>query len=310
MGARVIAVTGGKGGVGKSTTTINLAVSLRMDGYAVVIVDTDLEMPNIVEMLGIEPTKTIHDVLTNRATTEEAIVELDDGFGVVPGDPTLAGFAGVDAGKLRSVVETLRETFDVVLLDTGAGLSYDDVMPLGLADEVLLVTSPDAAAVQNASRSEAFVRKLGQPLTGIVVTNATGPVEGTVSETFDAEIIAVVPQDSAVRESTAQGKPLEVFAPETEAAAAYRRLEAVLTDGNLPPSNAGREHGGNQGGSVEDSSSDPDDDEDTAEPATAEASTDETEGETTGADADPGAGGVDEEAGDGLLSRVKQRFIV
>ena len=85
MDTRVIAITGGKGGVGKSTTTVNLGVSLRMDGYSVAMVDADVEMPNLVELLGIEPDATIHDVLSGTVDPEEALLEMGEGFAAIPG---------------------------------------------------------------------------------------------------------------------------------------------------------------------------------------------------------------------------------
>jgi len=238
MPARVIAVTGGKGGVGKSTTTVNLGVSLRMDGHSVALIDADVEMPNLVELLGIEPTVTIHDVLSGTAETEQALIEIGEGFAAIPGDPSISGYAAIEPAHLETVVGTLEEAYDFVLLDTGAGLSYDDIMPLGLADEIVLVSSPDAAAVENAKRTQAFVERLNRPIRGVVITKADGSVDGSIAEEFDTELLAVVPDDQAVRLSTAAGKPLEVYSPNSPAAQAYRQLEANLTDGVLPPQQA------------------------------------------------------------------------
>ena len=238
MPARVIAVTGGKGGVGKSTTTVNLGVSLRMDGHSVALIDADVEMPNLVELLGIEPTVTIHDVLSGTAETEQALIEIGEGFAAIPGDPSISGYASIEPAHLETVVGTLEEAYDFVLLDTGAGLSYDDIMPLGLAAEIVLVSSPDAAAVENAKRTQAFVERLNRPIRGVVITKADGSVDGSIAEEFDTELLAVVPDDQAVRLSTAAGKPLEVYSPNSPAAQAYRQLEANLTDGVLPPQQA------------------------------------------------------------------------
>ena len=272
MATRVIAVTGGKGGVGKSTTTINLAVSLRMDGYAVAIIDADVEMPNLVEMLGIESDETIHDVLSGNADAEDALVEIGEGFGAIPGDPSISGYAAIEPTRLETVVGALEERYDVVLLDTGAGLSYDDIMPLGLADEIVLVSSPDPAAVENAKRTKAFVERLNRPIRGVVVTKADGSVDGSIAEEFDTDLLAVVPEDEAVRLSTAAGKPLEIYAPNSPAAQAYRQLEANLTDGVLPPQRSDPATADPAETSVE-----PDEDEDPAEEADAAAEDDEVE---------------------------------
>ena len=241
MPSRVIAVTGGKGGVGKSTSVVNLGVALRMDGFSVALVDADVEMPNLVELLDLEPGLTIHDVLSGRAMTMEALLEVGPRFAVVPGDPELSGYGAIEPERLETVVGTLGTHYDVVLLDTGAGLSYDDLFPLGLADEILLVSSPDPAAMENARRTQAFVRQLGRKVRGVVITKADASVDGSIAGAFDAPLVGVIPEDAAVRRSTAAGQPLELFAPESAAARAYRQLEATLTDGQLPPSRADRQ---------------------------------------------------------------------
>lgn len=235
MTGHVIAVTGGKGGVGKSTTTINLAVSLRLDGHWVAVVDADVEMPNLVEMLSIEGQYTIHDVLSGTAETEQAVVEIGTGFSVIPGDPSLSGYGTIEPERLNTVVDTLAAEYEYVLLDTGAGLSYDDLFPLGLADEIILVSSPDAAAVKNARRTQNFVRRLNRRIRGLVVTKADGEIDESLADQFETEILGVIPEDPAVRHSTAAGQPLELYAPDSPAAQAYRHLEANLTDGVLPP---------------------------------------------------------------------------
>lgn len=235
MSGLVLAVTGGKGGVGKSTTTINLGVSLRMDGYSVVLVDADVEMPNLMEMLGIEAETTIHDVLSGTAKPSEALVEIGDDFSAIPGDNALSGYGSIEPERLHTVVDALTASYDCVILDTGAGLSYDDLFPLALSDEILLVSTPDPAAIKNAKRTQAFVRRLNREVSGIVLTKAETPIDNEVAKQFDADIVGVIPADEVVTRSTAEGKPLELIAPESDAAKAYRQLEANLTNGELPP---------------------------------------------------------------------------
>ena len=234
MSQRVIAVTGGKGGVGKSTTTINLGVSLRLDGHSVVLIDADVEMPNLVELLDVEPEHTIHEVLSGTARPEEALIEIGPGFGVVPGDSALSGYSGTEPVELKRVIDSLGD-YEFVLLDTGAGLSYDAVMPLVLADEIVIVSSPDSAAVENAKRTQAFVHKLNREITGVVITKADSSVDGSIVDQFDADLLGVIPEDRTVRFSTAASVPLEVYDPKAPAAEAYRQVEANLTDGVLPP---------------------------------------------------------------------------
>lgn len=302
MPTRVIAVTGGKGGVGKSTTTVNLGVSLRMDGYSVALVDADVEMPNLVELLGLDPKLTIHDVLSGDAGPLDALQEVGPEFVVMPGDPALSGYGAIEPERMESVVHALAYGFDVILLDTGAGLSYDDLFPIGLADEIILVSSPDPAAVQNAMRTKSFVERLNRQVRGVVITMADGEVDASVAERFGAQLLGVIPEDDAVRYSTAEGQPLELYAPNSAAAAAYRQLEATLTDGVLPPRRTDTSQ-------QEQSAEEADDAADEAADASAEAATDgegplepEVEGPATAEEAE------EARRRGGLLSRLV-RFV-
>lgn len=286
MPNRVIAVTGGKGGVGKSTTTVNLGVSLRMDGYTVCLVDADVEMPNLVELLGIEPEQTIHDVLSGTADPTDALVEIAPHFAAIPGDSSLAGYGSIEPERLQHAVDALADAYQYVILDTGAGLSYDDLIPMGLADEIILVTSPDPAAVENAKRTQSFVRRLNREIRGLVVTKADDSVDGSIADEFDTSLLAMIPEDDIVRQSTAAGQPLELVAPDSAAAAAYRQLEANLTDGVLPPKR-----------SVAPSSSD-----ESAEPEDEDDQTDDDPAEEPAPEPTPNE--IDEGPRGGLISRL------
>jgi septum site-determining protein MinD len=286
MPNRVIAVTGGKGGVGKSTTTVNLGVSLRMDGYTVCLVDADVEMPNLVELLGLEAEQTIHDVLSGTADPTDALVEIAPQFAAIPGDSSLAGYGSIEPERLQHAVDVLSDTHQYVILDTGAGLSYDDLIPMGLADEIILVTSPDPAAVENAKRTQSFVRRLNREIRGLVVTKADDSVDGSIADEFETSLLAMIPEDDIVRRSTAAGQPLELVAPDSPPAAAYRQLEANLTDGVLPPKRSVSSSSSETPAEPEDED-DPTDDEPAEEPAP-----------------DPTPNEIDEGPRGGLISRL------
>ena len=115
---QVYAIAGGKGGVGKTTTTANLAAAFAAAGYDAIAVDADLAMANLGPMMGVDPGAgpTIHDVLAGEAALEDAIRTTDHGVDVVPGDRSLDGFAAADPAGLRGVVDALREgDYDVVV---------------------------------------------------------------------------------------------------------------------------------------------------------------------------------------------------
>ncbi|UHH26395.1 MinD/ParA family ATP-binding protein [Halobacterium noricense] len=230
----VFAVASGKGGVGKSTTTANLGVALADDGFHVAVVDVDLGMANLAGLLGVDPDETLHDVLGGEASPADATYETN-GLTLVPGSTDLEQFARADAKSLHRVVEYLREDNDVVLLDAGAGLSYDIAMAMSVADGVLLVTTAELNSLTDATKTGQLVGKLDKPVVGAVFTR-TGDggfddVEGiaTALGTTDAVTVSV-PHDDAVKLAVRKGHPVVSLQPDSPAARAYDRLAAKLAD--------------------------------------------------------------------------------
>ncbi|WP_336037657.1 MinD/ParA family protein [Halobacterium yunchengense] len=237
----VFAVASGKGGVGKSTTTANLGVALADDGFDVALVDVDLGMANLAGLLGVDPDVTLHDVLAGDASPADAAHEAE-GLTLVPGSTDLEQFAEADAKSLHRVASYLRERNDVVLLDAGAGLSYDIAMAMSVADGVLLVTTAELASLTDATKTGQLVGKLDKPVVGAVFTR-TGDggfddVEGIAAALGTTDAVTVsVPYDDAVKLAVRKSRPVAALAPESPAARAYDRLAAKLADsvGLEPP---------------------------------------------------------------------------
>lgn len=227
MTGHVFTVAGGKGGVGKTTTAVNVGVALEDAGYDVVVVDADLGMANLAAMVDVEYDSSLHEVLAERAAVSDTLTEAPGGLTVVPGEQSLEAFADADPAKLRKVIKTLGNAYDVVLIDTGAGLSHEATVPLGLADSVLLVTTPDSVAVGDANKTAGLAERVDGDVIGSILTRATGPEDvELVADDLGADLLAIVPEDS---EATAD-EPLVLNSPDSPAAKAYRRLGEILED--------------------------------------------------------------------------------
>ncbi|KAB1186849.1 MULTISPECIES: MinD/ParA family protein [Haloferax] len=235
--SRVYAIASAKGGVGKTTTTANLGTVLSMAGHDVVVVDGDLGMPNLAGALGVDPDgETLHDVLTGSTTVESATYEGPEGLSVVPGSTALEAFASANAKELHPVIETLQENHDIVLIDTGAGLSDDTFVPLKLADEVLLVSTTEREALGDTEKTRQLGDRIGADIVGVVLTrvNQSNPNADVVAELLDTGVIAVVPEDAAIREALHTQTPVVARSPESIAAAGYRALAEALTGKPVP----------------------------------------------------------------------------
>ena len=145
-GARIIAITSGKGGVGKTFVSANLAAALTRRGQRVLVLDADLGLANLDVVLNLHPKITLHDVFTGKATLNDAVIQAPGGFNVL-----LAGSGMVEYSRLTpevrnqflTVIQELTPQYDVVLLDTGAGISDVVLFSISLASEVLVVATPE-----------------------------------------------------------------------------------------------------------------------------------------------------------------------
>ena len=152
-GARIIAVTSGKGGVGKTFLSANLATALTRRGQRVLVLDADLGLANLDVVLNLHPKITLHDVFTGKSTLEDAVIQTPGGF-----DALLAGSGMVEYSRLTpevrnqflSVIQALTPKYDVVLLDTGAGISDVVLFSISLASEVLVVATPEPTSLTDA----------------------------------------------------------------------------------------------------------------------------------------------------------------
>ncbi|MFB6109764.1 MAG: P-loop NTPase [Halodesulfurarchaeum sp.] len=228
-----LAVASGKGGVGKTTTAINLGAALAEDGFDVAVVDLDLGMANLAQMVGLrEPTATVHDVLAGRDPLDAACHEAR-GLTVVPGAIELGLFAETDPAAIENFVGRLRSRFEVVVLDVGAGLNDDITAAVDAADGVLLVTTAELHSLTDASKTGELVERLSVPVVGAVIT---GTGEGTFDDVEEVatalgatgSVTVSVPADQAVQESVRRGLPVVFDDESAPAATAYRRLAASL----------------------------------------------------------------------------------
>jgi septum site-determining protein MinD len=227
MAGDVYTVAGGKGGVGKTTTAVNTAVALQDSGRNTVVVDADLGMTNLSTLLGIDHEPRLHDVLAGDAEIGAAIAEGPKGLSVLAGRGTLESFAEADPSNLRPVLRALQRSFDVVVVDTGAGLSHETLVPAGMSDGIVLVTTPDEVSLTDAGKVGELADHVDGTIVGAVLTKVRDDIDvSAVGDQLGEEILGVVPQDDVATED----EPLVVTSPDSYAAQAYRRLATKLAD--------------------------------------------------------------------------------
>lgn len=160
--ARVIAVTSGKGGVGKTNLAVSLSIALTDMGHRVTLMDMDLGLGNVDILLNISPEHDLGDVVAGRMAIEDVVIETPLRLKVVPGvsgDEHLANLKEHDKKQLINVLEHLCYDNDFVIIDTGAGIARNTTMFTTSADEVIVVTTPEPTSMMDAYASIKTIKK-------------------------------------------------------------------------------------------------------------------------------------------------------
>jgi len=223
MSGHVCTVANRKGGVGKTTAAVNLGVAFSGAGYDVVVVDADLEMPNLAALVDFDAEYTIHDVLAGDATVSDALMGAPDGLAVVPGDRRLEAYAEADATKLRDVIGTLERTHDIVIVDTGPGLRNGTTIPLKLSDSVILPLTQGRTAINDAKKTGELAERVGGTVAGGLLTRVDDAPE---FETIETELgYPVLGVDPMGEQSPA---PVVHESSDSDRAAAFEQLAETL----------------------------------------------------------------------------------
>jgi septum site-determining protein MinD len=230
---KVITIASGKGGVGKTTSAINIGAALNFFGKDVIVVDANLTTPNVGLHLGapIVPVSLNH-VLSGKAKITDAIYEHDSGTKIIPSSLSIKELRKLTYGKMTEVGKRLRKISDFVIFDSAAGLGDEAIDSLEAADEVIIVTNPEIPAVTDALKTSKLVEELGKEVLGIVVTRVKGnksemPISN-IRDMLELPILGVIPEDYNVSQSVIKKDALIHTHPNSRAARAYKKLAAKL----------------------------------------------------------------------------------
>ena len=228
---RVICVTGGKGGVGKTTLVSNLGTALVDLGCNVLAVDSNLTTPNLGLHLGVPLyPKTMHDVLKGKARITDAIYRHPSGLRIIPAGLSLQDLSGSDPKDLSTALLDVLGIVDVMLLDASAGLGREALSAIEASDEIMLLTTPDLPSLTDALKTAKLAQRVGTKPIGVVVNRIVGKShESTRSEIrgmLEQPIIAEIPDDNSVPASIAARTPLVHYRPNSPASRAIKRLAA------------------------------------------------------------------------------------
>lgn len=245
--ARVITVTSGKGGVGKSNTSINLAIQLKKLGQRVVILDADFGLANIEIMFGAVPQFNLSDLIYKGKDITEIITWGPGGIGFISGGSGIAGLSNLNREYLTYIIHNLAKLdsiADVIIVDTGAGISDAVLEFLVASSEVLLVTTPEPTSITD---SYSLLKALGrhprfsnENTKVMMIANKMEKIEEgqtlyqklntVVTRYLKMEIsyLGTVPQDVQLEKAVMQQMPVSLQNENAKSAKAYERIAAKL----------------------------------------------------------------------------------
>ncbi len=230
---KIIAIASGKGGVGKTTLTTNLAASLANDGKKVVVVDANLSAPNLAVHLGIPTASlvTLNDVLKHNAFITHALYRHPSGFYVVPAD---LDEIERNYGGLKRALKQLLGNADIVILDAAPGVNKEVEAAVKMADEVLLVTTPDEASLRNVMLLKRRIDELGKDIAGVVVNQAKNVhyelTDKEIEERLGVRVLGRIRYHRKFRESIALGVPFVNLAKGTEQQILLDKISKVISN--------------------------------------------------------------------------------
>lgn len=244
MGARVIVITSGKGGVGKTTTTANIGAALADKGHKVLLIDTDIGLRNLDVVMGLENriVYDLIDVIEGRCRVSQALIKDKrcPNLVLLPA-AQIRDKNDVNTDQMKELIYSLKDSFDYILIDCPAGIEQGFKNAIAAADEAIVVTTPEVSATRDADRIIGLLEAAGIKSPRIVVNRLRIDMVKeknmlSVEDILDilaVKLLGVVPDDETVVISTNKGEPL-VYKGDSLAAKAFKNIASRIEGVEVP----------------------------------------------------------------------------
>lgn len=249
-GPRIIAVSSGKGGVGKTNFVVNLAIALAQQEKRVVIFDADLGMANIDVLLGMIPKYTLYDVLVGNKELSEVLITGPFNVKIIPGGSGIHELANIDYYQRQKMISSLKAldyTTDFIIIDTGAGISKSVLGFASAADEVIVVMTPEPTSLTDAYGLIKAMSKFKLQSEAYLVVNrvandqeanqSISRMERVVNRFLQLKIkpLGYIYDDKIVNKSVMKQNPFVLEYPRSKAAISIQRIAQNLLEGSYSP---------------------------------------------------------------------------
>lgn len=230
--SKVIGILSAKGGVGKTTSAINLATSLNELGYSTLVIDTDLTSPNLSMFLGNENRISLNHVIENKLDIKEAIYLHESGINVIHGNLSPNNTNKINYKEINLYINKILNNYDYIIVDSGPGKYEDMINDLDVMDEVIIVTTPDMVAVTDALRTITVAKQNKKNILGTVLTRVGNHDYEIRKENVEAmlgtNVLSLVPEDKNIPLSIKVNFPVIKTHPDSSSAIAYKKIASKI----------------------------------------------------------------------------------
>ncbi len=243
--SKIIVITSGKGGVGKTTTAINLGAAMNYFGKDVLIIDANLTTPNVGIHLGSpEVPINLNHVLNGKADVFEGVYEHESGIKILPSSLSVKELKNLKPERLIKYKKDFKKVADIIIIDSAAGLGNEALSAIKMADELVIVSNPEMAAIADALKAVKLAEEFKKEIKGVIMTKVKGDkIElqpSTVKEMLEIPVLGMIPEEDSVREALNLKDAVVHTHPKSNAARAYKEIAAQLCNAEYD-SNADKE---------------------------------------------------------------------
>jgi septum site-determining protein MinD len=232
---KIIVITSGKGGVGKTTTAINLGAAINHFGKDVLVIDGNLSTPNIgIHLNSPEVPVNLNDVLSKDSDAFEAVYEHESGMKIMPSSLSVTELEKLKPEKMFDFKDEFKKISDYVILDSAAGLGNEATAAIKMADELIIVTNPEMPAIADALKTVKLAERLNIPVRGVIMTRVRkDKIEmqpETVKDMLEIPVIGMIPEDLTIKEALNLKDAIIHTHPQSKPSRAYKEIAAQIVD--------------------------------------------------------------------------------
>ena len=231
--SKIIVITSGKGGVGTTTTAINLGAALNYFGKDVLIIDGNLSTPNIgIHLNSPEVPISLNHVLLNKAEPYEAVYEHESGLKIMPSSLSINEFRKIKPERINDFKKEFRKISEYIIVDSSAGLGSEALSTIELADELIIVTNPEIPAITDALKTIKIAEQMNKPVMGVIMTRVKkDKIEmspETAKDMLESPILGMIPEDEYVKRALNKKDAIVHAYPKSKSARAYKEIAAKM----------------------------------------------------------------------------------